>query len=198
MFNYANGFTSGQRIQFFRNRGTLASPTAPQVGDEVGAFVFRPANPNNPSIVWDQLTAFGGIVSLIDASFTYTSLYFAAGGPGFTGRAQLYVHHTGRVAVGDVGTYTGAPALSEPQRSLDVFGDVRIRNTNPGVTPTQVLTTDANGDVQGVSLAGGFLMPRFTTAEISAIVSPQEGATLFNTDTKKLQVYDGTSWVNLH
>lgn len=153
MYNYANGFTSGPRIQFFRNRGTYAVPKSPQVGDEVGAFVFRPASETNPAS-YSQFSAFGGIVSGFDLGFTLTSIYFAAGSPTFSGKAQLYLHHAGGVAVGDVGAYTGSPSLSVPQRSLDVFGGVRIRELDAD-TATLIAGADADGDLAAIEVGSG-------------------------------------------
>jgi uncharacterized protein (TIGR02145 family) len=40
----------------------------------------------------------------------------------------------------------------------------------------------------------GFLPTRLTTAQILAINSPAEGLMVYNTDTKNLQVFDGTRW----
>ena len=39
---------------------------------------------------------------------------------------------------------------------------------------------------------------RYTTTERNALSSPTGGSLLFNTSTNKLQVYNGTSWVDLH
>ncbi|MFC6268925.1 CshA/CshB family fibrillar adhesin-related protein [Frigoriflavimonas asaccharolytica] len=40
----------------------------------------------------------------------------------------------------------------------------------------------------------GFVITRMTTAEITAIVSPQEGMMAFDTESKCMKVYDGTAW----
>ena len=43
----------------------------------------------------------------------------------------------------------------------------------------------------------GFLPPRMTTAQRNAITSPTEGLTLWNTENKQLEVYNGTYWVTM-
>lgn len=42
----------------------------------------------------------------------------------------------------------------------------------------------------------GFLPPRMSTAQIYAISSPAEGLLVYNTDLKKIQVFDGTNWIS--
>jgi len=48
------------------------------------------------------------------------------------------------------------------------------------------------------STTKGFLMPRLTSAQRGAIVSPTLGLLVFDTDTKTIWVYDGSSWKNLY
>ena len=66
---------------------------------------------------------------------------------------------------------------NNPQAELDVVG--KIKSTGLEVTST----------TQGV------LFPRMTTAQRNAIASPQLGTIIINTDTKKVNMYDGTAWV---
>jgi len=40
----------------------------------------------------------------------------------------------------------------------------------------------------------GFVVTRLTTAQINALVSPQEGMMVYDTDAKCLKLYDGTAW----
>lgn len=42
--------------------------------------------------------------------------------------------------------------------------------------------------------APGIRLSNLTTTQRDAIVSPQSGNLIFNTDTKKLNFYDGTAW----
>ena len=59
--------------------------------------------------------------------------------------------------------------------------------------------TTANGsamlDVK--SITKGFLMPRMTSAQRSAISLPVIGLLVFDTDTKTVWAYNGTAWTNL-
>jgi len=47
------------------------------------------------------------------------------------------------------------------------------------------------------STTKGFLMPRVTSAQRGAIVSPVLGLMVFDTDTKTIWAYNGSSWSNL-
>ncbi|ANF52274.1 hypothetical protein A0O34_17880 [Chryseobacterium glaciei] len=40
----------------------------------------------------------------------------------------------------------------------------------------------------------GFVISRLTTAQVTALVSPQEGMMVYDTDVKCLKLYDGTAW----
>ena len=59
--------------------------------------------------------------------------------------------------------------------------------------------TTANGsallDVK--SITKGFLMPRMTSAQRGAIVTPVVGLLVFDTDTKTIWTHDGAAWKNL-
>jgi hypothetical protein len=56
--------------------------------------------------------------------------------------------------------------------------------------------TSAMLDVKSINK--GFLMPRVTTLQRTAITSPALGLLVFDTDTKTVWAYDGTSWKNLY
>ncbi len=63
-----------------------------------------------------------------------------------------------------------------PQAQLDVVG--KIKSTGLEVTST----------------TEGVLFPRMTTAQRDAITAPQEGMEIFNTTTKKKNIFNGTKW----
>lgn len=65
---------------------------------------------------------------------------------------------------------------------------VTIGSSNPP-DPSAVL------DVQSASQ--GFLFPRLTTANRNAMLAPAEGLTIFNTDTKCLEMYFLTGWTSI-
>jgi len=55
-------------------------------------------------------------------------------------------------------------------------------------------TTDGSAMLDVKSTSKGFLPPRMTTVERDAISSLAEGLVIYNTDSKTLQVFDGTLW----
>jgi hypothetical protein len=52
----------------------------------------------------------------------------------------------------------------------------------------------ANTQIDANSL---FALPRVTTAEMNSVVTPTEGSLVYNSTTKSLFQYDGTTWIEL-
>jgi len=72
------------------------------------------------------------------------------------------------------------------------FGDaqsVAINNDGTSAAASAML------DVK--STTKGFMMPRVTSAQRGAIVSPALGLLVFDTDTKTIWAYNGSAWTNL-
>lgn len=67
--------------------------------------------------------------------------------------------------------------------------NVAINNDNTAPAGSAML------DVK--SITKGFLMPRMTSAQRGAIASPIIGLLVFDTDTKTIWAFNGTSWTNL-
>ena len=68
--------------------------------------------------------------------------------------------------------------------SLPIFAQVGIGTTSP----------DASSALDVTATDKGFLMPRMTTVQKDAIVTPAEGLQVYDTDTKSVWTYDGTAW----
>lgn len=103
-----------------------------------------------------------------------TRIEFAKGGSNTT-----YVGNNGSndFQIGDGGVRGFKQFFATKNHQLGVFvADI----------PCSILTI--NSTTQGV------LLPRMTTAQINAIVSPVEGLEVFNLSTHKKCFYDGTSW----
>ncbi len=58
-------------------------------------------------------------------------------------------------------------------------------------------TPDASAILELSATDKGLLVPRLTTAQRNAIAAPAEGLIIYNLDTKCLEVYSDTMWVNL-
>jgi len=74
----------------------------------------------------------------------------------------------------------------------------------PTVTGKSVIAQNAGsavGDASAILIANsttqGFLIPRMTTVQRDAIVSPANGLQIYNTTLNLLQLYNGTSWVTV-
>lgn len=66
---------------------------------------------------------------------------------------------------------------------------------NVGIN-SDVSTPDGSAMLDVKSTTKGLLPPRMTSEQIAAIESPAEGLIVFNTSTKKLTYYNGTTWKN--
>ena len=69
--------------------------------------------------------------------------------------------------------------------SLTSFAQVGVGTNSP----------DASAALDVESTTQGILIPRVTTAQRDAIVSPAEGLEVYDTDTKTSWYYNGTEWV---
>lgn len=56
-------------------------------------------------------------------------------------------------------------------------------------------TPDPSAILDAKSTSKGFLPPRMNTTQRDAVTNPAEGLTIYNTDCKDLQVYNGSAWI---
>jgi hypothetical protein len=86
---------------------------------------------------------------------------------------------------------------------FDVSGTFRNANsaylatTAGGAVGIGLVTIDATAQLHMSSTTKGALLPRLTTTQINAIVSPANGLILYNTTINHMCVYYGTAWVKL-
>jgi hypothetical protein len=59
-------------------------------------------------------------------------------------------------------------------------------------------SAEASAMLDVKSTTKGFMMPRVTSAQRTSITSPALGLLVFDTETKTIWVYDGSSWKNLY
>ena len=71
------------------------------------------------------------------------------------------------------------------------FAQVGIGTTTPNATSMLDVDVSALASTQ----KKGLLPPRMTQLQRNAIVSPAQGLTVYNTDTKCLEFFDGTNWL---
>ena len=119
--------------------------------------------------------------------------------------------------VGSTSTTLGVPTIAGTGQSVGSSANAAINacfcyndpniasagaNTNHGITLLQRAGAD-NGNWPMIrksaytaleSNTKGFVITRMTTAEITAIASPQEGMMVYDTVAKCLKLYDGTAW----
>ena len=184
--------------QFFKSRGTNASPTAVIAGDIVGAFNFRPYIG----------TVYGQDQCLFGASMTSTtgvSQFFIAGTTGSNYTPNLLVAENGNVTVGNLGTGTIITSLILPTSKLQVAGNAAIGFTTATAAPTNGLSVSGTVNIgtntsvttaalQVSSTTQGFLPPVMTTTQRIAIVTPAAGLIVYDTTDNKHYGYNGTTW----
>jgi hypothetical protein len=88
---------------------------------------------------------------------------------------------------GRIAFYTRETTSLTEKMRISGNGNVGIGTTAP----------DTNAILQLNSTTKGFLPPRMTTAQKNAISTPPEGLMVFDTDLKRLCVYNGTGWDDL-
>src|SRR4051794_40464898 len=82
-----------------------------------------------------------------------------------------------------------ATSQSRFQQGVVVNGQISV-----GATPTPAASAAAL-DIQ--TTTKGFAGPRMTSAQRTAIASPFAGLQVYNTDTNKIEVYNGSSWATV-
>lgn len=127
---------------------------------------------------YDSETAPVAIVTAY-ANATINTVY-VGGGDTTAEAAQIVELHTG-AAKGDTGT---------GRLRVRASGQVSMRSGDTGAVSADV---SAVLDLQGTD--AGFLPPRVTTAQRNAISAPATGLVVFNTDTERSEVYQGSAWV---
>jgi hypothetical protein len=82
-----------------------------------------------------------------------------------------------------------------------ISGTLAVRG-NATVTGTLLVSTVSPTSTPALlelsSTTQGFLPPRMTTTHRNSITNKVEGLTIWNTDNKQLEVYDGSYWVNMN
>lgn len=68
---------------------------------------------------------------------------------------------------------------------------------NIAITDDDAYTANSSAMLDVYSLTKGMLVPRLTTTQRSAIVSPATGLLVFDTTINGFYYYNGTSWINL-
>jgi hypothetical protein len=88
---------------------------------------------------------------------------------------------------------SNSPLLLQTDGTTRIFVDDTTGTVGIGtVSPESSSILELNSSSQG------FLPPRLTTSQIQAITSPVEGLVVYNSDTKELNLYDGSQWANMN
>lgn len=123
-----------------------------------------------------------------------TPLTYSAGALGVTTGTTA-----GTLAAGDDSRITGALQRSGGTMSGAInMGSQNISAANHIASTTLSVGTasvTASALVDIASTTSGLLIPRMTTAQKNAIASPAAGLQVYDTDTGKLNFYNGSSWI---
>ncbi len=121
-----------------------------------------------------------------------------------TGEFNTAIGYGANVASGTLSNTTaiGNGAIVSTSNTIQL-GNTSVTNVNTSGTITAagiglgVSAPNASAILEASSTTQGFLPPRLTTTQRDAIASPAEGLTLWNTDNKQLEVFDGSYWKNM-
>ena len=89
-------------------------------------------------------------------------------------------------------TNAGDTEFSNAFVSGGTAGDFIFSNGNVGIG-----TVSPSAPLEVASTTGGVIMPRMNNSQRNAISSPTDGEMIFNNETNKLNVYNGTAWREL-
>jgi len=122
---------------------------------------------------------------------------------------------TSGLGIGVAAPTTGLALNSETSRvSIDINGNIGIKTTDTFFSGVNALNTStivgsvgagttilkssvdfSDAGKVGIVTANRFMLPpKLTAVERSAIATLQEGALIYNNDTNRIEVYNGTSW----
>lgn len=147
----------------------------------VGALYFNTSE--NIFYVWD-----GSIWTL----FYMFGTAYLANNQTFTGE-NIFSANTPNDAVRITQIGTGNALIVEDDANPDST-PFRISNIGTVHVGTNSVANQLNTILELSSTSRGFLPPRMSTSFRNLIVTPPEGLMIYNTSTKKLNVYNGTTW----
>lgn len=169
------GASFGLKSLYYRSRSTTVS----------SAGILRLAN-NSDAVSWRNAANSGDLALIVDASndLLYNGNKVLTG----TGPSSYVSSITGTSNQVNASASTGAVTLSLPQ-SINTSAAVQFGTLGLG----SAIETSAALSMSSTTL--GLLMPRMTTTQRDAIVSPATGLEIFNTSTGVFNYYNGSSWV---
>lgn len=172
---YPNYYNGTNWVQINRTLATLASNPV-GAGTDVGVGVGV-ADPDNSAILHVNSTTKGFLlprISGVPSTPSAGMIYYN------TGSNQIFFYTTAWDQLNFTVSSAGAGGAS----------------TAAGVLiGTGTITASAKMEVK-TSTAKGLLIPRMTSAQRNAIVSPAEGLTLYNITDAKIQFFLGNTWYN--
>jgi hypothetical protein len=104
----------------------------------------------------------------------------------------LFAPTTGLLKLG--GTTNLFPSIARSNTNIIICLADATAGAGLGVGMASATGIVASAILQADSTTKGFLMPRMTTAQVNAIVSPANGLMVYNTDLAQPCFYDGTGW----
>jgi len=149
-------------------------------------------NPINGSITGNAVTATTATIAGTASTATKLATAKNINGVAFDGSGDITV-------TADAGTLTGTTLNStvtgSSLTSVGILNSARI-NGNLIVGASEVLSTSAILEV--TSTTKGFLPPRMTLSERNSINTPVAGLMIWNSTFNRLEVHNGSFWVNMN
>lgn len=100
-----------------------------------------------------------------------------------------------------VGTVDNSTVTTTALCNWKASGDIECPTSNPrvssGALAVGTATPDASAALDITSTEKGFLPPRLTTAQVTAVAAPADGLIVYDSDTDTLKLRADGAWVNL-
>lgn len=165
--------------------------------DGVSANAFAASGANS------DITSLSGLTTDLDLSQGGTGASTAAGARTNLGAAKSGANSdiTSTTVLTDITRATGGSFdINIGAAAGDDFvidGDKLVVEGDTGTIGVGTSTPNATALLDLSSTTKGLLAPRMTTAQRDAVSSPATGLTVYNTTTNAINVYNGSSWVEL-
>ena len=122
-----------------------------------------------------------------------------AGYSNVSGKENTFIGSGADVSSGSLNNATalGYNAEATASNSIQLGNSAVTQVTTYGSVGIGTTSPNANAALEIMSSSKGLLLPRMTTVQRDAIVSPVAGLILYNTTDNKVQFYNGTVWTDL-
>ena len=178
--NVTIGASSGTARLFIKGSGSTSATTSLLVQNSAGTEVLK--------VTDDSVTNARGSLNVLHPSVATRSLKLGWG--------SVFATDSGsELTLGAVLAVPSSPQILLAGNARGSGANTMQLQASAGVSVASSVTNpNASAQLDVSSTTKGFLPPRMTTTQRTAIVSPAAGLIVYDTTTNKSYTYDGTAW----